>query len=172
MWLWTQMALLGMNRPCVHKPPGWKCGSRGVNKHMCNSNPLLVWLWPGGIMYEFRGFMCTSFLYMRMNERQVFTRFQACRQAPGYIPMFYHIHEWFCGAQRENEIQSGVEINHKYMYMKGTWAGLCIFKNIPVIWKNIELHLWGKGVITVPWRMGSNVSPSLARQKGGSCVSR
>lgn len=121
------MTLLGMNRPCLHKPPGWKRGSRGVNKHMCNSNPLLVWLWAGGIMYEFRGFMCTSFLYTRMNERQVFTRFQACRQAPGCIPMFYHIHEWFCGAQRENEIQRWVEINHKCMYMKGTWTGLCIF---------------------------------------------
>lgn len=50
----------------------WEHGSRGVSRHTCNSNPLWVWLWAGGIMYEFRGYMCTSFLWMRVNERQVF----------------------------------------------------------------------------------------------------
>lgn len=50
----------------------WEHGSRGVSKHTCNLNPLLVWLWAGGIMYEFKGYMCVSFLCVRMNERQVF----------------------------------------------------------------------------------------------------
>lgn len=39
---------------------------------MCNSNPLLEWPWAGGVTCEFRGDMCTSFLCMRLGERQVF----------------------------------------------------------------------------------------------------
>lgn len=125
----------------------WECVSRGVSKHMCNSNPLLVWLWAGGVMCEFRGYMCTSFQGIGMSERQVFAgdfrRVLKLQSAFQCWIIFMGMGLW--SPEKKWKTRVG-QIKPECLCMRGTWAGLCIFKNpLPAVLEDCRTSFVGGG---------------------------
>lgn len=110
----------------------WEWVSRGISKYMCNSNPFLVLLRAGGVMCEFRGCMCTSFQHRRMHERQVFEGdFWCVLKLQSAFQCWVIFMANFVEPRGKKWKIGEVQIKHEWMTlcMRGTWAGLCIFKN-------------------------------------------